>query len=96
MRTLVRVLHTHCPKRTADAHARNFRHFLGLRGSELTTRTFIKMDEAGELEQAAHAVGMVPEDLVAEQMAPQCHPRKRRSRGKGMLSHYSPPIWSSL
>ena len=48
-------------KRTADAHARNFRHFLGLRGSELTTRTFIKMDEAGELEQAAHAVGMVPE-----------------------------------
>ena len=48
-------------KRTADAHARNFRHFLGLRGSELTTRTFIKMDEAGELEQAAHAVGMIPE-----------------------------------
>ena len=48
-------------KRTADAHARNFRHFLGLRGSELTTRTFIKMDKAGELEQAAHAVGMVPE-----------------------------------
>ena len=48
-------------KRTADAHARNFRHFLGLRGSELTTRTFIKMGEAGELEQAAHAVGMVPE-----------------------------------
>ena len=41
--------------RTADAHARNFRHFLGLRGSELTTLTFIKMDEAGELEQAAHA-----------------------------------------
>lgn len=48
-------------KRTAEAHARNFRHFLGLKGSELTTRTFIKMDEAGELEQAAHAVGMVPE-----------------------------------
>ena len=48
-------------KRTAEAHARNFRHFLGLRGAELTTRTFIKMDEAGELEQAAHAVGMVPE-----------------------------------
>ena len=47
-------------KRTADARARNFRHFLGLRGSELTTRTFIKMDEAGELEQAAHAAGMVP------------------------------------
>ena len=44
-------------KRTADAHARNFRHFLRLRGSELTTRTFIKMDEPGELEQAAHAVG---------------------------------------
>ena len=48
-------------KRTADAHARNFRHFLGLRGSEIATRTFIKMDEAGELEQAAHAVGMTPE-----------------------------------
>jgi hypothetical protein len=48
-------------KRRADAHARKFRHFLGLRGSEITTHTFIKMDEAGEIEQAAHAVGMTPE-----------------------------------
>ena len=41
-------------KRTAGAHARNFGDFSGLRGSELTTRTFIKMDEAGELEYRQH------------------------------------------
>ena len=48
-------------KRDAQAHARNFRHFIGLKANEVTTRTLIKMDEAGELEQAAHLCGMTPE-----------------------------------
>eukprot|EP00434_Breviolum_minutum_P041042 symbB.v1.2.036502.t1/scaffold5171.1/size30161/3 len=48
-------------KRDAQAHARNFRHFIGLKANEVTTKTLIKMDEAGELEQAAHLCGMTPE-----------------------------------
>ena len=48
-------------KRDAQAHARNFRHFIGLKANEVTTKTLIKMDEAGELEQAAHLCRMTPE-----------------------------------
>ena len=48
-------------KRDAPAHAKNFRHFVGLRANELATKTLIKLDEAGELEQAAHQVGFIPE-----------------------------------
>ena len=44
-----------------EAHAKNFRHYVGLRAGELATRTIIKMDEAQELEQAAHQVGFIPE-----------------------------------
>ena len=47
--------------RTASNHAKNFRHFLGLRANELASCVLIKMDEAGELEQAAHEVGLLPE-----------------------------------
>ena len=48
-------------KRDAQAHARNFRHFIGLKANEVTAKTLTKMDEAGELEQAAHLCGMTPE-----------------------------------
>ena len=48
-------------KRDVPAHAKNFRHFVGLKANEVATKTFIKMDEAGELEQAAHQVGFTPE-----------------------------------
>ena len=48
-------------KRDAPSHAKNFRHFVGLRANELATKTLIKLDEAGELEQAAHQVGFIPE-----------------------------------
>ena len=48
-------------KRDVEAHAKNFRHYVGLRAGELATRTIIKMDEAHELEQAAHQVGFIPE-----------------------------------
>ena len=44
-----------------NAHTKNFRHFVGLKANELAPKTFIKCDEAGELEQAAHAVGFTPE-----------------------------------
>ena len=40
---------------------KNFRHFLGLKANEVATRVLVKMDEAGELEQAAHEVGLIPE-----------------------------------
>ena len=48
-------------KRDVESHAKNFRHFVGLKANELATHTLIKMDEAQELEQAAHQVGFVPE-----------------------------------
>ena len=48
-------------KRDIESHAKNFRHFVGLKANELAVRTLIKMDEAQELEQAAHQVGFVPE-----------------------------------
>ena len=48
-------------KRDAPSHAKNFRHFVGLSANELATKTLIKLDEAGELEQAAHQVGFIPE-----------------------------------
>ena len=46
--------------RTASNHAKNFSHFLGLRANELASCVLIKMDEAGDLEQAAHEVGLLP------------------------------------
>ena len=48
-------------KRDVESHVKNFRHFVGLKANELATHTLIKMDEAQELEQAAHQVGFVPE-----------------------------------
>ena len=48
-------------KRDIESHAKNFRHYVGLRAGELATRTNMKMDEAQELEQAAHQVGFIPE-----------------------------------
>ena len=48
-------------KRDAPSRARNLRHFVGLKANELATKTLIKMDEAGELEQAARLCGMTPE-----------------------------------
>ena len=55
-------LHTPFSKRDAPAHGQEtFRHFVGLRANELATKTLIKLDEAGELEQAAHQVGFIPE-----------------------------------
>ena len=48
-------------KRDASSHARNFRHFLGLKANEVATQVLVKMDEAGELEQAAHEAGIIPE-----------------------------------
>jgi len=47
-------------KRDAQAHDRNFRHFIGLKANKVTTKTLIKMDEASELEQAAHLCGTTP------------------------------------
>ena len=49
------------PRRGAQHHARNFRHFMGLKASSVTPVCLIKMDEAGELKGAAEEVGFVPE-----------------------------------
>ena len=48
-------------KRDIPSHARNLRHFIGLRANELAPHCLIKMDEAGELQGAAEEVGMIPE-----------------------------------
>ena len=48
-------------KRDAEAHAKNFRHFVGLKASELATKSIVKCDEAGELEQGASQAGFIPE-----------------------------------
>ena len=48
-------------RRGAPQHARNFRHFLGLKAGEAPTSCLIKMDEAGELIAAAEEVGLTPE-----------------------------------
>ena len=40
-------------KRDAEAHAKNFRRFVGLKANELATKALIKMGEAGELESGA-------------------------------------------
>ena len=48
-------------KRDIPSHARNFRHFVGLKANELAPHCLIKMDEAGELQGAAEEVGMIPE-----------------------------------
>ena len=55
-------------KRDAPSHAKNFRHFVGLRANELATKTLIKLDEAGELEQAAHQVGFIPETSLPNRL----------------------------
>ena len=43
------------------SHARNLRHFIGLRANELAPHCLITMDEAGDLQGAAEEVGMIPE-----------------------------------
>ena len=45
----------------SSQHARNSRHFMGLKASSIAPICFIKMDEAGELKVAAEEVGFVPE-----------------------------------
>ena len=47
--------------RDTQAHAKNLRHFLGLKAGEHAPRCLIKMDEAAELEGAAVEVGLIPE-----------------------------------
>ena len=48
-------------RRGAPQHARNFRHFLGLRAGASPPSCLIKMDEAGDLIAAAEEVGLTPE-----------------------------------
>ena len=48
-------------RRGAQQHTRNFRHFMGLKSSELSPTCLIKMDEAGELKVAAEEVGLTPD-----------------------------------
>ena len=48
-------------KRDIPLHAKNLRHFHGLKANELAPPCLIKMDEAGELQGAAEEVGMIPE-----------------------------------
>ena len=48
-------------KRDAESHAKNFRHFVGLKASELATKAIVKCNEAGELEQGASQAGFIPE-----------------------------------
>ncbi|CAE7231161.1 unnamed protein product [Symbiodinium sp. CCMP2592] len=48
-------------RRGAPQHARNFRHFIGLRANEMSPTCLIKLDEAGELIVAAEEVGLTPE-----------------------------------
>ena len=38
-----------------------FRHFVGLKASELAAKAIVKCDEAGELEQGAAQAGFIPE-----------------------------------
>ena len=51
-------------KRDIPSHARNLRHFIGLRANELAPHCLIKMDEAGELQGAAEEAGMIPETTL--------------------------------
>ena len=62
-------------KRDIPSHARNLRHFIGLRANELAPHCLIKMDEAGELQGAAEEVGMIPETSL-----PNRWPHKRDVR----------------
>ena len=48
-------------RRDAEPHAKNFRHFVGLKASELAAKAIVKCDEAGELEQGAAQAGFTPE-----------------------------------
>ena len=48
-------------KRDIAAHAKNLRHFLGVRSSDKAPHVLVKHDEAQELEQACIEVGLLPE-----------------------------------
>ena len=48
-------------RRDTQAHVKNFRQFMGLRATDSPPTCLVKMDAAGELEGAAHEVGLVPE-----------------------------------
>ena len=48
-------------RRDTQAHVKHFRQFMGLRATDSPPACLIKMDAAGELEGAAHEVGLVPE-----------------------------------
>ena len=48
-------------KRDIATHAKNLRHFLGIRTSDKVSHVLVKHDEAQELEQACVEVGLVPE-----------------------------------
>ena len=62
-------------KRDIPSHARNLRHFIGLRANALAPHCLIKMDEAGELQGAAEEVGMIPETSL-----PNCWPHSELER----------------
>ena len=61
MFSLEQGLHILYPKGTQQPIPKNLRHFLGLKANELSPTCLVKMDEAGELEAAAHEVGLTPE-----------------------------------
>ena len=56
----VRLAHP-VSRRDTQPHVKNFRQFTGLRATDSPPACLIKMDAAGELEGAAHEVGLVPE-----------------------------------
>ena len=84
-------------RRGAQQHARNFRHFMGLKASSVTPVCLIKMDEAGELKVAAEEVGFVPETSLPNRWPHNAVlERDVREGGEGMLQGYSPSIGLTL
>ena len=83
-------------KRDVESHAKNFRHFVGLKANELATHTLIKMDEAQELEQAAHQVGFVPETSLPNRWPHNALSRARHPGRERVLQGCSFTIWFAL
>ena len=83
-------------KRDIESHAKNFRHYVGLRAGELATRTIMKMDEAQELEQAAHQVGFIPETSLPNRWPHNSILERDIREEKGVLPYYTPPVRTPL
>ena len=83
-------------KRDVESHAKNFRHFVGLKANELATHTLIKMDEAQELEQAAHQVGFVPETSLPNRWPHNALSRARHPGRERVLQGCSFTVWFAL